>query len=63
MQLTIIIDGDEVSTASHGIEVEKLHEGIATAEPAPERFSGSNADDEVVRDALPAPARFQPSSL
>jgi hypothetical protein len=60
MQITITIDGDEVSTSASGIE--DVHEGIAAAEPAPERFRGSDVKDGVVRDALPAPARFQPSS-
>lgn len=58
VQITIVIEGDGISTATPGIEA--VTDGIATAEPAPERFSGFDAD-AVVRDATSAPARFQPS--
>lgn len=61
MQITITIDGDELSMASHGTD--DVREDVATAEPAPERFRGFDAETEdVVRDPTPAPARFQPSS-
>lgn len=59
MQLTITIDGDEVSPTAFGTD--EVPEAIAAAEPALERFRGFDVEDEVVRDALPAPARFQPS--
>lgn len=59
MQLTITIDGDEVSTTAFGTD--EVQEAIAVAGPAPERFRGFDVENEVVRDALPASARFQPS--
>lgn len=64
MQITITIDGTEVSMpvdAAGGIPVD-----LEKAESAPSRFRGNDTDEtnvDVVSEAEPAPDRFRPSSV